>query len=150
MKVNHLLELLEELGFEFELDFDDELLWTVPESITGKEVHAAIFRLGMEDHALKRPFMFRAAQARSVFCGGPLNGSSTTRYEPKSRSFLSGGRYFYVEFYLIHRGRADWLVYRAQRKGGEYRGFFIGTASSKKKAIDLAMDDGVRRNAKTG
>ena len=109
------LTLLEELGAKFELDWDNELLVTVPDSEVGEAIAPIIERCTKQ---LTRYVFNRAASMKRRCYGGPLNGRE------------HGHCSLFCERFAWRESRAKWAVYELMEDG---RAYFKGYASSEQK-----------------
>lgn len=111
-----LLAFAEALGIKLGLDWDGELLIEYPEILSRLEIEAAVAPFE-EDLALA--ISLRAKRLLNVLVGGPFNG----------RRNFSGC--CHGETFGRRVSRAHWAVYR---QGDDGRAFFIGYATSQRKA----------------
>lgn len=121
------LDFLREIGFEFGLDWDGQLIIEYPDIISG-EYLANIAKTFAE--GIKKQLYFEGQKAKSVFIGGPLNG------QPYSGTGCYAG--WPNEPICHHVKRGEWLVYMV-KSHDDPRAWFIGTATSKKKAKMLKL-----------
>ena len=125
-----LLRFLESLGVEFDMDYDETVSVTVPESVSRAEIEEAVKPFGKQ---LTEQVRYRAERQRSVFVGGQLNGQEVSWQGPGRRGCghrMANGSYAYWITYRLKRGR--WEVYEEVR--GDGRSFFRGYATSERKA----------------
>ena len=110
------IRLLTILGVDLGLDWDDELLVTCPEFITGNTLEDVV-----REHAdqIRTEIAARAGRARRQFVGGPFNGK---RHDV---NFVPGC------YRGVKVGLRRWAVYHFQRDG---RAIFRGWATSEMKA----------------
>ena len=127
-----LLEFLESLGVEFEIDWDDEVIITVPrEGISYAEIEQALQPVSKR---LVNQARYRAKARRSVFVGGTLNGQEV---ESRTHGIRSEWCHRMADGKLGHRirrriKRGCWEVYEQGDTDG--RAFFRGYATSEQKA----------------
>jgi len=115
------LDFMRELGFEFGLDWDGQLLIESPESLSVEHLCGLIKQYS---GGIKRRLYFEGENAKHVLVGGLLNG----------RKYDRGGFLNHPICYHIQRG--VWAVYMV-KSHDDPRAWFIGTATSKKKAKQL-------------
>lgn len=111
-----LLDFLEQLGVTFEMDWDNQVIITVPDELKASDVLKLIEQECFGKH-LARAVKFRAEVDRAVFVGGLRNGDPIC---------LFGIRWVANR---VKRGR--WEVYELVSDG---RAFFRGYAASEHKA----------------
>lgn len=110
-----ILEFLEMCGFEFELDYDDELIITAPTELDPQKIRQWLWQ--KHDGHIVSLLKLRAEVDRWRLVGGPCHGR---------RHWKDPGDY------VVHRvARAKWSVYKVWPDG---RAVFCGYASSEKKA----------------
>lgn len=124
-KIKGAVPFLESLGFEFHLDFDEELQIEYPEDLTPEEIATAA---GAATKEIVEMLKGRARTLRRQHFGGPMHGKP------------HGGYWWNRPVY--HLGFARWAAYVIDRDG---RAIYVGEATSKKKAQKLALDDAVAR-----
>jgi len=111
-----LLRFAEALGIQPSMDWDDSVSIEYPEVVCRSEMEAA---LAPVKDCLAREFTIRARRRREVLVGGPFNG------QPNRWDYCRGATFG------RRVARAHWAVYR---EGDDGRAFFIGFASSQRKA----------------
>lgn len=133
----HTIALLESVGFQFGLDFDDELIVEYPLEFDPKVLADKV----ATDHA-KETVQFlkaRAMRQRQQFIGGPLNGQ---QHEGLPWLAIQIGenplRLANYGFLARCLGPAEWAVYIGNPADG--RAFYHGTATSQKKARRRAFE----------
>ncbi len=126
------LEVLEQAGFTFALDFDGSLEWTAPVTVDRAALVAFVQHWSAD---LAEDVAHRAARDRSRCHGGPLNGQPCPliwRYEYLALHDEKGTRIRDLPtFKSLHVKRGQWAVYRIER---DRRAFFVGYATSEAKA----------------
>lgn len=135
------LRFLEWLGFEFSIDFDDELVielrkarWVDETRCRAWATHYAV--------AIKQALRWRAARERKRFLGGPWDGW------PHDHSG-------YCSFHIVlptacrlpgvKGAKSIWSAYRLMKDG---RATFVGNASSKEKALCLLYPERANKKRK--
>ena len=126
------VELLEAVGFEFHLDYDGELLIEAPAGLTAFDLVAELRNVRFEQD-LRNAIVRRAARNLRQCVGGPMNG------QPHGGSYWEIGPTY-------HLARAQHAAYATARDG---RAFFVGNATSKRKARALIFDSKIFRDANT-
>lgn len=126
LKQNHEAEraipFLERLGFEFELDWDESLEISAPDSVSPDDVLTAL----QGAHEIIRLYILRRSRlAKHVCVGGPCNG--------RLHQSWCGCALMY------HLARARWAGYRVSHDG---RAWFVGEFSSERKAR-IGVDEAV-------
>jgi hypothetical protein len=117
------IRFLETLGFEFQLDWDDELEISHPSEIQPEQVSLALRQYADYIVAYLRR---RRQKALSHCIGGPFSGRRHGWYYWPS---FDGTRY--RQFHGLNVSRAKWAVYELMKDG---RAYFRGYATSRKKA----------------
>ena len=112
------LDFLRVLGYEFGEDWDGELIIDSPNEINVSEI-TNICKQFRE--AIKKRLYFEGRKAKRVFVGGPLNGKTYFDAIPNKPI-------------CRHIRRGLWAVYKV-KNWEDPRAWFIGFASSKKKAM---------------
>lgn len=112
------LDFLRELGFEFGLDWDMQLIIERPESV---DIDRIVELLKYFAKGIETRLYFEGQKAKSVFVGGPLNGKAYS------------GFYYPHQPICHHIKRGEWVVYKV-KDYDDPRAWYIGTASSNKKA----------------
>ena len=113
------LDFLRAIGFEFSEDWDGEIGIHAPEKINIEQMTAIIKAFAK---GIKTRLYFERQKGLHVCFGGPKNGY---RY---SVTTADGAL-------LFHLSRGTWAVYKT--KGSDPRAWFVGYASSRKKARAL-------------
>jgi hypothetical protein len=111
-----LLEFLERLGFQFDMDWDDDVAIT---SVTAVECSDLTQALKPFEKRLADQVRHRARRQRSVFVGGSLNGQMI-------------GSSAWGKWIVNHLSRGKWEVYETERSN--VRAFFRGYATNKRNA----------------
>jgi hypothetical protein len=119
------LDFIRALGFHVGQDWDDELVIEPPEFLDVDSVAELVRRF---EKGIKKRLYFEAQRRLSVCVGGPKNGTPAD-----GCSGLSGPVCFHIK-------RGEWAVYARKRNSNDPRCWFIGTATSKKKARQLWFD----------
>ena len=134
------VEFLESAGWTFELDWDDELIVSVPAGQAVADLVAAVKRL--PDAVVDR---LRRQRRRNLqtYVDGPLQGRS---YQTQwgvgvdvdyVRLEEEGPAVRVMRPILVHVSRGRWACYRVAEDG---RAYFIDWASSRKKARALVWE----------
>jgi len=118
------LDFFRELGFEFGLDWDGQLIIECPEIIKIENLIDLFKQFG---EGIKKRLYFEGQKAKSVFVGGPLNGQSCL-----------GCRLIPNDPICHHVKRGEWLVYII-KSYEDPRAWFVGKTTSKKKAKMLKL-----------
>lgn len=114
----HELKILETLGVEIGLDFDDELLVTFPEKLDLAKLRSLLSEeVNRKD--LRQTLIWNRSRSMRQFVGGPRHGQQYLQWE------LEG------TFRGFRISRAKWAVYEYAKDG---RAFFRGWATSQRKA----------------
>ena len=117
------LDFLRALGFSFGADWDGEVLITQPSSIDVDTITELIYRF---TKGIKRRLYFEGRKGMAVCVGGPKNGVNIS-IAPRDPI-------------LFHLHRGEWAVYSRKENGlNDPRAWFIGKATSRKKARELWM-----------
>lgn len=120
------LDFLKSLGFEFALDYDDELIISSPEWIDPKQI-AGAFATDYREATVTQ-LRINRERALEQFVGGPLSG--------RHCGLMFGPRAISVKRYrLPFEGGAHWCAYFVKIDG---RAIFCGMTTSEKKARTLA------------
>lgn len=112
------LRLLELLGFQFALDFDDTLQIKCDQTA---DQMVEILNGRMDQ--LLRPFQYRMRRQRSQLVGGPCNGR---KHYAQPDDVLA-----------LHLARAKWAIYSVEKDG---RAFYRGNETSERKARRKALE----------
>jgi hypothetical protein len=119
--VTEALDFLQLLGFEFHIDFDDELqVGCPPEDLEFRQ--SVCNWIYQSRDAMKKRVLDRAAYDKYQFVGGPFNGRRHCLSRWDGRVAMKLGRAKWAAYYLIEDGRA----------------LYAGEATSERKARDLA------------
>lgn len=114
------LDTLRLLGWSFHLDENDDLVITHPPKAISNERWVDVLMQCRK--RVKQDVIFKANRERRQFVGGPLNGQ-----RHQEDGYCKAG-------IAKSLGRADWVAYRLEKDG---RAFYLGKATSKKKANQL-------------
>lgn len=117
------LDFLREIGFEFGLDWDGEILIEFPEKVSVEKLTDLIKQY---TKGIKTRLYFEGQKAKSVYVGGPLNG----------KPYFSAG--IPNEPICHHVKRGEWLVYMV-KSYDDPRAWFVGKVTNKKKAKTLKL-----------
>ena len=120
------LDFLRILGFEFDLDWDNELTIECPEEI---DMELFVTWLRKFVPAIKQRLKFEGIRAKECFVGGPYNGQEYFNYIPPNNPLC------------LHIKRAKWAVYMT-KSSDDPRAWFMGYATSKKKGKELKIEKG--------
>lgn len=125
------VSLAELVGYRFPMDWDGEVSIEPPSEIDQRVLTAYLIdRLDQIGDRIRG----RAYRALHHYVGGPLNGQRHDFYyqgvwaQDASQRWVETDLPYLVE---VHIGLAEWAVYRIEPDG---RAFFVGMATSKKKA----------------
>lgn len=120
------IDFLREIGIAIGLDWDDELIIKYPDDIPDRmKKLISEFREG-----IKKRLGFERKRRQHCFVGGPLNGKGYDWIEPNKP-------------FCYHVKRSEWAVYIV-KSWEDPRAWFVGTATSKKKAKSLKL---IKRDA---
>lgn len=117
------LDFFREVGFEFGLDWDGQVVIEHPIEVSIDNLLKLIMKY--EDGIRTRLF-FEGQKAKRVFVGGPLNGQSCFGNGIPNQPICR------------HVKRGEWLVYIV-KSYSDPRAWFVGKASSKKKAKGIEI-----------
>lgn len=111
------LELLQDLGVTFEIDFDDRLQFTVPDVVMGSEIESLIRR---HEAFFARSVEGRARVDRCKFMGGPFAGQQRNSFgRPGKREVLRTGSSRWAVYEIIdYSGRAVFRGYATSQAKG--------------------------------
>ena len=112
------LDFLREIGFEFGLDWDGQLIIEYPKEVS---VDKLLNLVKKYEEGIKKRLYFEGQKAKRVYIGGPLNG----------QPYFMAGWPNYPICYHVKRG--EWLVYMVKNYD-DPRAWFVGRTTSKKKA----------------
>jgi len=112
------LDFLRELGFEFGLDWDGQLIIEYPETIS---IDKTVSLVKIFEKGIKTRLYFEGQKAKMVHVGGPLNGKPYFGCRTPNQPLC------------CHIKRGEWLVY-VVKSYEDPRAWYVGRASSKKKA----------------
>lgn len=119
------LDFLRELGFEFGLDYDGEVLIDPPAEIDPYRMTELVRMFG---RGIGHRLDCERYRRLRVCVGGPCDGQPHEHRGPESPL-------------LFHLGRGRWAVYRVHcyvfELNRDPRAWFVGEAASKKKAMAL-------------
>lgn len=121
------LDFFREIGFEFGLDWDGQLMIEFPETVSVEELTSLIKQYA---EGIKVRLYFEGQKAKRIFVGGPLNG------QPYFPSGCYSGWPNYPMCYHVKRG--EWLVYMV-KSHDDPRAWYVGKSTSKKKAKALKL-----------
>lgn len=117
------LDFLREIGFEFGLDWDGQLIIEYPETVSVDKLTNLIKQFS---GGIKKSLYFEGQKAKRVLVGGPMNG------KPYFNAVMPNHPL------CFHIGRGEWLVYMIKNHD-DPRAWFVGKTSSKKKAKLLKL-----------
>ena len=117
------LDFFREVGFEFGLEWDGQLIIEFPESVSVDKLTTLIKQFS---EGIKKSLYFEGQIAKSVLVGGPMNG----------KPYFNSGWPNHPLCYHVKRG--EWLVYMVKSQD-DPRAWFVGKAKSKKKAKALTL-----------
>jgi len=112
------LDFLRELGFEFGIDWDGQLIIEYPETIS---LEKTVNLVKKYENGIKTRLHFEGQKVKRVYVGGPFNG----------KPYYHGG--FPNQLLCHHVKRGEWLVYMV-KSHNDPRAWFLGKTSSKKNA----------------
>jgi len=116
MKSTSILSFAEALDVEFSMDWDGEVFIEYPEHVDVERLRSYLKEHGS---ALAVMFSDRESRKQQVLVGGPFANKPNWRWSPAGT------------FIVLRVKRAKWAVYRQH---GDGRAFFMGLATSEKKA----------------
>lgn len=121
-----LLEFLKGLGVRFDMDWDEEVTLTVPETVSSDEISHALqpFKERLCDEVRSR-----AKRQRTVFVGGSLNGQMIGAWQCLVPTIHPDGTTHHWIVHHVARGR--WEIYDQECYMG--RAFFRGTRRTRGK-----------------
>jgi hypothetical protein len=127
-----LLTFLERFGARF--GFSDPECQTL--EITVRDIGRDELEAALREYsdAIRTRLYHQHRRRMSIYRGGPLEGQP--HGGPRGYPFRVGERYFYV--LPVKLGRARWAAYRLD--SGDDRAWFVGMATSWKKARQLAVN----------
>lgn len=117
------LDFLREIGFDFGLDWDGQLIIEYPETVS---VDTLINLIKQFSEGIKTRLYFEGQKAKRILVGGPMNG----------KPYFNAGMPNHPLCFHVKRG--EWLVYMI-KDYNDPRAWFVGKASSKKKAKLLKL-----------
>lgn len=115
------LDFLREIGYEFGLDWDGQLIIEYPESI---DIDKLTNLIKSYDEEIRECLYFEGRKAKRIFVGGPLNGKQYFNYYIPNNPICR------------HIKRGEWAVYMV-KEHDDPRAWFMGIATNKKKAKSL-------------
>ena len=117
------LDFLREIGFEFGLDWDGQLIIEYPETVSAETLTNLIKQYA---EGIKKRLYFEGQKVKRVYVGGPLNGKSYLGFTAPNQPMCH------------HVKRGEWLVYMVMNYD-DPRAWYVGKTSSKKKAKMLKL-----------
>ena len=131
------VELLEDMGFRFSLDWDESVIVSEPESIDPKAVAELLSQQACAE-TIKCVLKHRALADRRRFIGGPFDGKPHRLwFKPSLSRTDKDGRFTHEPVFAgVRVKRGHWAVYEILP---DERAVYRGVASSESKARNCEL-----------